>query len=226
MIGESIEYLDKIATEEGTDKSTKARGRHGYTVHYERHFEHLRDTPIRLLEIGIADGGSVRTWKRYFPLAEIHGLDNWQDVRRPGDLGGITVWTGNQADTAFLQDVVAGGDFDIIIDDGSHNAADVRASFEFLWPHVRPGGWYVIEDLHCSYHPRFCAGLSVAGSQAELLKRLIDRIHERFHGWQHGGKKTFEAYGLGFQVPEILPPSDVAGLHVYERIAFIEKAAQ
>jgi hypothetical protein len=37
--------------------------------------------------------------------------------------------------------------FDIIIDDGSHNPADIITSLENLWPNLAPDGYYCIEDL-------------------------------------------------------------------------------
>ena len=37
------------------------------------------------------------------------------------------------------------------VDDGSHIASDIPASFKILFPAVRHGGWYVIEDLETAY---------------------------------------------------------------------------
>ena len=39
------------------------------------------------------------------------------------------------------------GDFDFIIDDGGHKNPQILASFNTLWPTVKPGGLYFIEDL-------------------------------------------------------------------------------
>jgi len=63
------------------------------------------------------------------------------------------IYTGSQSDRAFLRDEVlkkAGGNFDMIIDDGGHSMTMQRTSIEELWVAVRPGGYYVIEDLHTS----------------------------------------------------------------------------
>lgn len=45
--------------------------------------------------------------------------------------------------------------YDIIIDDGSHMVRHVIASFEALFPYLRRGGLYIIEDLHTSYWKRY-----------------------------------------------------------------------
>jgi cephalosporin hydroxylase len=39
-----------------------------------------------------------------------------------------------------------GGAFDLIIDDGNHHGPTVTSSFRLLWPLVKPGGYYVVED--------------------------------------------------------------------------------
>ena len=43
------------------------------------------------------------------------------------------------------------GGFDAIIDDGGHRNSQIATSFEWLWPAVRPGGVYFIEDMHVGY---------------------------------------------------------------------------
>lgn len=68
-----------------------------------------------------------------------------------------TVFTGDQADTAFLADFIAkttgNGQplFDIIVDDGGHTMTQQLTSLEHLWKIVKPGGIYFIEDLQTSY---------------------------------------------------------------------------
>ena len=76
---------------------------------------------IRLLEIGVLDGGSLQAWKTLFgPNAQIVGLDinpecsrlkSESFIIRVGDPGGPKTW--KAVETEF-------GHFDIVIDDGSH----------------------------------------------------------------------------------------------------------
>ncbi len=61
---------------------------------------------------------------------------------------------GSQDDPAFLRSVIDEmGSPDIILDDGSHVSDHQKISFETLWPLLKVGGLYVIEDLHTAYFP-------------------------------------------------------------------------
>jgi hypothetical protein len=158
----ALPSLDDLACEYGTDKSTRTwlpppkdgypsrppHG-HGYSIFYEHYFEARRPEPIRLLEIGVLDGRSLATWKAYFGRGQIYGIDIDPTCQRfAGD--GMTIFTGSQADAAFLGSVRAHvpDGFDIIIDDGSHYVRHITASFAELFGHLTAGGIYVIEDLH------------------------------------------------------------------------------
>ena len=122
---------------------------HGYSIFYAHYFEAMRDLPIRILEIGVLDGRSLASWADYFPNAKVYGLDIDPDCVR-FESGRIHIFTGGQTDSDLLARVrneVPEG-FDIIIDDGSHYADHVITTFGELFPHLRPNGIYVVEDLH------------------------------------------------------------------------------
>jgi hypothetical protein len=179
--------------------------RHRYTQAYGRHLHHLRRRSIRLLEIGIGGyesptwgGASLRMWREYFPRGEIHGLDIYE---KQIDEPRIRVHTGDQADEEFMCNLGREhGPFDVIVDDGSHKNAHIRASFAALFDrYLRPGGIYVIEDMATAYNPKYGGGPpGHPGTSVELVKNLIDDVN--------------------------VEPRLVAALHVYEQIAFIEKA--
>lgn len=139
--------LDSIALETGTDKSSKL---HNYTPEYERHFESRRHEPLRLLEIGVDKGTSLLMWRKYFDKAQaIVGID----INEPLHLGDdIICLKGNQTDTNFLKYVSSCyGPFDVIVDDGSHFNQHQEISFSSLFPKLKSGGWYIIEDIYCQY---------------------------------------------------------------------------
>jgi beta-1,4-mannosyl-glycoprotein beta-1,4-N-acetylglucosaminyltransferase len=162
--------LDEIARKYNTDKSSVF---HNYTEKYERYFGHLRNEPLTILEIGIQNGFSLKTWKEYFPNATIYGIDIVDCSHMNDDR--VTTLQGSQNDTEFLQHVVDHyGPFDIIIDDGSHYNTDMKISFDFLFPYVKPGGIYVVEDLHCVYWPEFSDGNHAFMNR---LKGLMDMIN-------------------------------------------------
>jgi hypothetical protein len=155
--------------------------------HYEQHLSSMRSDPVRVLEIGIGGfefealgGGSLYLWQRFFPRGLIYGLDIFKKTGVTGPR--IRTIQGDQSDRAFLTEMAeAIGPFDVIVDDGSHVNEHVRASFETLFPYVRPGGYYVIEDLQTAYWPEFGGELPPGSPRttAGLLKDIIDQIHFR-----------------------------------------------
>jgi hypothetical protein len=103
----------------------------------------------------------------------------------------------------------------VVIDDGSHVADHARQSFEYHLPLLSPGGLYVIEDLHTSYLPAYGGGIPAPNNTAvAFLRELIDEVQTR--------DRVFER-----RVQWTPPPTsidEVAAIHIYPGIAFIEKA--
>ena len=67
--------------------------------------------------------------------------------------------------------------FDLIIDDASHINSEVIETFKILFPYVRPGGLYVIEDSHTTFiENRFYGGYGKSHTLLAFFKSLIDRI--------------------------------------------------
>lgn len=126
---------------------------------YESYFKRFQNKRIKLLEIGVYNGGSLWTWRNYFPNAEIIGLDiDDYSLKFASPEDGIRIHLGDQADPIFLQTVIdAEQNFDIIIDDGSHESHAVIASFKFLFPYLNDNGLYIIEDTGHSYWPDYDA---------------------------------------------------------------------
>ena len=119
----------------------------GLLVRYEERFAQLRDVPVRYLEVGIWRGGSLRWAADFFrhPESRITGVDLL--VAPVFDEPRIQQFHADQRDPSGLRRIgQMAGPFDIVIDDASHLPAETQATFEALWPHVRSGGWYVIED--------------------------------------------------------------------------------
>ncbi len=145
---------------------------------YERHFSPWRGRSLTFFEIGVARGGSLPMWRRYFgPLAVVVGLDIDPRCRdHEGD--GVSVRIGDQSDPLFLDTVIEEfGSPDIVLDDGSHRMNDVWASFEHLYPKVSKNGVYMVEDLHTAYWPDFGGGLEEPRSFINQSKRLIDQLN-------------------------------------------------
>jgi len=121
-----------------------------YLNEYGRLFEPMRLVPIRLLELGVHQGSSMKMWEKYFPLATVVGLvAQARPEAFPTDARFHFV-CGAQDDPALLDQAIAlaGGPFDIVIDDCSHLGCHTARSFAHLFiKGLKPGGIYVIEDI-------------------------------------------------------------------------------
>ena len=149
----------------------------GHLAHDSR--EGKRPEPIRILELGVWQGGSLDLWREFFgPEAVIFGID----IVDPGRIiKGGELRIGSQIDSKFLASVVEEmGGIDVVIDDGSHMSQHVVKSFEILYPMLNPGGRYFIEDLHTSYWPNYGGGLRRKNSSIEYLKHLVDYLNSEY----------------------------------------------
>ena len=118
---------------------------------YDKHFAPFREHNINILEIGVLKGGSMRMWEKYFPNANIFGIDiDNECLQYQSDR--TKIFIGDQSDVSFLRNVKAKiPRVDILIDDGSHRAKDQKATFEEMYYHVRKPGVYLIEDIEFNY---------------------------------------------------------------------------
>jgi len=115
--------------------------------------------PESMLELGIWNGGSIVFWwelwkPQRFVALDIQSCDDGEDLKRWKASRGLetrvkTHWRTNQADAGRLRNIVQedlAGHLDLVIDDASHMYNETKKSFEVLFPLLRPGGIYVIED--------------------------------------------------------------------------------
>jgi hypothetical protein len=107
-----------------------------------------------VLEIGVHGGCSLRMWEAYFPNARIDGLDlNPACLFQAGRIA--TAQADQTSDGSVCAAVGALGHapYDLIVDDGAHDAPSQIAAFRTLLPFLAMGGIYVVEDLPASCHP-------------------------------------------------------------------------
>ena len=201
--------LDEIGLAQGTDKAS-----HGHD--YLRVYEPLipADVPVRLLEVGWYEGASMRTWREYLhPESIVVGVD----INQPADpVDRVHFRQANATKpTEIIPVAEEFGDFDVIVDDGSHLSPDVVETFRLLWSRVVPGGLYIIEDLHVSYHPDWqgwdpthpTRGRVHGQTSMEYLKNVADAVH-------------FDHAGSGPASPMM---RDVASIAFHPGVAILRK---
>lgn len=213
-------FLDQLAHKHDTDKKS---GIHGYTAHYERWFGASKSRVNKILEIGVASGASLKLWEEYFPEAMIYAIDSNPDcLRFQGKRTRIHI--ADQANASELQAVVeqAGKDFDLIIDDGGHRMDQQLTSFRTLFPCVRSGGVYVVEDLHTSYWTDYLGGPpGTPGTMVEFLKDLVDDVNKMGIGYGDHERAIRHATETSRELSAY--SKTVASVQFYPSIAFIER---
>ncbi|HEU5085681.1 MAG TPA: class I SAM-dependent methyltransferase [Acidimicrobiales bacterium] len=193
-VGEMIDVWERHVTK-GMLKATP------YLPAYARHLGRFRGTDASLLEVGVNRGGSLQFWRAWLgPDVRLVGADIDPACAAHTDEG-ATILIGDQGDRGFLDELAALGPFDVVIDDGGHLASQQTATFEGLWPAVKPGGVYVCEDTATSYLPAFRDGPTFM----ELVKAKVDEMHAWFGGEPTDFTRT------------------AASIHVYGSLVAIEK---
>ena len=144
---------------------------------------------MKMLEIGLGcnmdygPGASVSLWKKLFPLAELWEAEYVADcvtrAKERHQLDGIHVLVGDQANKDTLDEWIqtSGGNYDIVIDDGGHHNCQISNSFDKLWPQVKPGGLYFIEDMHVGkahyYISKDCDHVIMSERLKDWIEQLI-----------------------------------------------------
>lgn len=175
-----------------------------YLGYYDYLFSPLSGLPIRLLEIGVQNGGSLETWSKYFPNAELLvGCDvdpkcaelQYDDPR-------VKVVVGDVNDAVAYNAITElSSQYDVIIDDGSHVSFDIIMAFVNYFPMLRPGGLFVIEDTHTLYMNEYGGGLLNELSGYAFFKKLVDVINFEF--WRE--QATINTYLRSFFEPHAMP---------------------
>jgi len=133
-----------------TDKvnSSHTHLNQNYCHIYQRYFNEIRMEVKTFIEIGVLQGRSLLMWEEYFPNATIYGIDINPNVKS-FERGRVKILVGDQNNPDFLKKVEDIGEYDILLDDGSHIIRHQINSFNTLFKNCK--SYYIIEDLRCSY---------------------------------------------------------------------------
>ena len=167
---------------------------------YERHFSWYRNKSATFLEIGVARGGSLQMWQRFFgPHVKVVGIDI-RDRSKSYESPGTFVRIGDQSDEKFLQSIIDEfGAPDMVLDDGSHQMEHIAKTFNFLYPKLPKNGVYIVEDLQTAYWEEFGGGVSKPGTFINLSKGFVDQLNaDHSRGQVQPNLITRETFGISF----------------------------
>jgi hypothetical protein len=167
---------------------------------YDRHFSGYVNKSLTFLEIGVARGGSLQMWQRFFgPLAKIVGIDI-QERSKSYAVPGTFVRIGDQSDERFLQSIIDEfGVPDVVLDDGSHRMEHISRTFDFLYPKLPKNGVYMVEDLHTAYWDEYGGGVSKPDTFINISKDFIDRLNaDHSRGQVTPNFITRQTFGISF----------------------------
>lgn len=143
--------VDKAVNKHSTDKVYL----HNY---FERGYNQIFSKFLEkcdILEVGIGEGSSLAIWKRLFEKGNVHGIDKLkiknQKISRLEKDPRIKIINLDQSlEEDLVEFTKSGFTYDIIIDDGSHNIRDQQITFQRFFKLLKPGGYFILEDLHTS----------------------------------------------------------------------------
>jgi len=157
-----MDNLHKLIEKYGSDKNVS-----NYTDSYLRFFEPLKDKKLNILEIGLGTiipgakssmhdwktaqvqdyrpGASLRVWQDFFKNAMVYGGDIQEDTQFTDDR--IKTFLFNSQNGIECNQTLKDLTFDIIIDDGDHDAISQIKTLYNLIHRVNPKGFYIIEDV-------------------------------------------------------------------------------
>lgn len=156
------DYVDLyLRTAQALSPTTDKVTTHTYQVMYGQYLlpYYYKNPKMKMLEIGLGcdmnygPGASVALFEKLFPEAELweaeYNAACVENSKKKGQLEAINTLTGDQGNDTVLDGWVetSGGNFDVVIDDGGHQNCQIWHSFVKLWPTVKPGGLYFIEDM-------------------------------------------------------------------------------
>ena len=122
---------------------------HSYELFYPEVFEKVKDNKdLCILEVGVSSGYSLRMWRDIFSdKTKIYGFDKEYSrlqLTEEEKERFIFLPEGSQDDPSLFENCPQ---FDLIIDDASHDPGLTLKTWNILRSKIKPGGYYIIEDV-------------------------------------------------------------------------------
>lgn len=198
-------------------------------IHYLPIYESIidRSRPIRILEIGVFRGNSLKLWREYLDSdSVIVGVDIDPACKQfQNEAGNVHVRIGSQQDLVFLQRLVDEfGLFDVIIDDGSHMTSHMTDTFRFLFRSgLADTGVYIVEDLHSNYWTYYRDSRS---SFMDFVATLVDAMHAHYF---ESESEIYFRTGHPERKQEIVVPSItpvLGSIEIHDSLVAVRKAVR
>jgi len=187
--------LCMIGRKYDTDKSslrknvTNTRHCHPYTLFYNAFFKKQRFEKLKIAEIGILDGASLLMWREYFSNSQIYGFEYDKDLinnfKNKFDNSNITL---SNINVNFESNIYnnfqnINQQYDIIIDDSTHDFDDQIRVIKNVHSFLKPGGVLIIEDIFKKYDEN---------NYIEKLHDILDIFQDYFFvNLDHSRKNSF-----------------------------------
>lgn len=191
--------LCELGRKYDTDKSsqryrvTNQRHCHPYTLFYDGLFKSKKEEPLKIAELGILDGGSLLMWREYFKNAQIVGFEYNDNLianfrkrfnNNRISLFNINVNNKDSISSAFHN---VNMQYDIIIEDTTHQFEDQIRVIENAYSYLKPGGIMIIEDIFKSYDEK-----NYINRLAPILHHFqdyyfveLDHVNRNSTGWDN-----------------------------------------
>jgi hypothetical protein len=196
-----------------------------------RHYFPPPDAPITLLELGVYKGDSLRVLASYFRSGKIIGVDLATQGPDFSGFANIAYESTDQADCARLEEISAThapSGYDIIIDDASHYGHLSQISYSALFPRLKPGGLYIVEDWGTGYYDDWPDGRHYQTEIAEPADGgLPKRIPSHDFGMVGFVKSLIDDAAGDHLRPSVHGPKTrtdtLAFMHVYKTCVILKK---
>lgn len=160
-----------------------------FDIYDECFRRYIANSPY-VLEIGVQNGGSLQILNKYLKNATLYGVDIDPKVINLNLEPNIHLFNFNITDEKAINQNFKNLNFDIIIDDGSHICSDIIQTFKLFFSRLKPGGVFLIEDLHTSYWESHGGSYLGADSAIEFFKKFADLLNF-YHIKDHHFEKNF-----------------------------------
>jgi predicted O-methyltransferase YrrM len=141
--------------------------------------------PRSILELGVFQGGSYVLLDKVFEPQRMSAVELRPEPVAPlmryiaTKQNRFVHFSKSQSDRGVLEQIVRdelADELDLVVDDASHSYERTKASFEILFPLLRAGGIYVIEDWAWAHHSRYQSPNGPRGNCKALSNLLFEQI--------------------------------------------------